>query len=75
MKARDRYLKEAFAYVRGRSFHLRIIALGRAICRFQARPPRRLTPFTEALYRAREASGQPLPTDEYTLAKILYSGE
>lgn len=79
---RDQHLKTAFACVPGRSFHLRVDQFRRAITRFETAwrktggaPPRRMTPFAEALYRAREANGGPLPNDEYTLAKILYDGD
>jgi hypothetical protein len=75
---RDKFLKEAFARVPGRSLHLRVIDFGRAITRFETTfqrtsgaLPRKLTPFTEALFKARTANCGPLPTDEYELAKIL----
>lgn len=73
----EKHLKEAFLYVAGRSLHLRVEQFSRAITRFETAwrrnqgPPRRQSRFHEALARAREANGGPLPTDEYELAKIL----
>lgn len=79
---RDSHLKTAFSCVPGRSYHLRVIEFSRRITRFetflrknQGQPPRRLGPFGEALLKARQANGGPLPTCEYELAKILYSGD
>jgi|MTBAKMStandDraft_1061839.scaffolds.fasta_scaffold04108_3 hypothetical protein len=75
---RDQAIRDAFALVPGRSFHLRVIAFGRAICRFETAwrrnggaPPRRLNAFTEALSRARKTNGERLPSNEYDLAEIL----
>jgi len=78
----ERHLRDGFRLIPGRSYHLRVVEFSRRITRFetvlrknQGQPPRRLGPFGEALLKARQANGGPLPTSEYELARILYDGD
>jgi hypothetical protein len=67
----NRHLKEAFALVSGRSFHLRIESFSRAIVRHENGIGRRRGLFWEELSKARQENGGPLPVCEYELARIL----